>query len=148
MDIREFEDCLDRFGSDLSDWPSAEREAGKALLEQSAAARDLLAESDLLKAALSAPATRAPAGLADRIVLQAVESVVRPIPAVEKPTMRSRLAGIFALALRPSPALVLPACFVLGLLVGFFSSPEHASETHLDLPSYVAHVVDTAHYAD
>jgi hypothetical protein len=150
MNVTEFEDCLDRFGSDLSDWPGREREAGQALLAHSTEARYLLAESALLADALSTPAIRAPAGLADRIVLQAVKSkpITRPVVAVEKPTMWARLEDIFPLALRPSSALVLPAVFALGLLVGFFSSSEHVEETHLDLPSYVAHVVDTAHDAD
>jgi len=150
MDVREFEDCLDRFGSDLPDWPPREREAGEALLAHSDEARDLLAESILLADALSTPLIRAPAGLADRIVLETVKSptTARPILAVEKPPLWARLLDVFPLALRPSPAMILPACFALGLLVGFFSSPEHVEETHLDLPSYVAHVVDTAHNAD
>lgn len=152
MDVTVFEDCLDRFGADVSRWPDAQRNAGEALLKVSSEARDLLKEAVVLQEALAGPNIRAPAGLADRIVLQAVKSAampsVRPPVAVEKPPLWTRLADIFPLALRPSSAFVLPVCFVVGILVGFFSSPEQVDGTHLDLPSYVAHVVDTAHDSD
>src|ERR1700754_3915414 len=103
MNVTEFEDCLDRFGSDLSDWPSRDREAGQALLASSSEARHLLAEAALLADVLSTPAIRAPVGLADRIVLQAVKSkpITRPVAAVEKRAVWTRLADIFPLALRP-----------------------------------------------
>jgi hypothetical protein len=152
MDIREFEDCLDRFGDDFSQWPAPERAAGQTLLASSSDARDLWEEAASLRQALEAPLVRAPAGLADRIVLQATGSAAvnmsRRAVVVEKPTVWARLANIFPLTLRPSPAFLLPVCFVVGILFGFFSSPEKVDGTQLDLPSYVAYVVDTAHYAD
>jgi hypothetical protein len=152
MDIREFEDCLDRFGDDFSQWPVAERSAGQVLLASSSEARDLWDEAASLRQALEAPLERAPAGLADRIVLQAKQSAAVKTPrrtgVVEKPLVWARLANIFPLSLRPSTAFVLPVCFVVGILFGFFSSPEKVDGTQLDLPSYVAYVVDAAHYAD
>jgi hypothetical protein len=154
MDVNLFEDCLDRFGDDLSKWPEADRKAGEAFLATSAEARDLLEEAALLREALAAQPVRAPSGLADRILLQAkldaAPSVIarRTPVAVEKPSLWARLGEVFPLALRPSSAFLLPICFVVGLLVGFFSGSETVDGTHLDLPSYVAHVVDTAHDAD
>ena len=152
MDIREFEDCLDRFGDDFSQWPAPKRAAGQALLASSSEARDAWDEAALLRHALKAPLARAPAGLADRIVLQATRpaavNVQRRAAVVEKPPVWARLANIFPLSLRPSPALLLPVCFVVGILFGFFSSPEKVDGTQFALPSYVAYVVDAAHYAD
>jgi hypothetical protein len=151
MDITEFEDCLDRFGDDFSQWPAPKRAAGQALLALSSEARGLREEAISLRHALESPLERAPAGLADRIVLQATQSSAvnprRPV-IVEKLPVWARLADIFALSLRPSSAFLLPVCFVVGILFGFFSSPEKVDGTQLDLPSYVAYVVDTAHYAD
>lgn len=152
MDVREFEDCLDRFGDDFSQWPALKRSAGQALLASSSDARELWEEAASLRQALEAPLTRAPAGLADRIVLQATRSAAVNAPRraviVEKPPVWARLANIFPISLRPSSALLLPVCFVVGALFGFFSSPEKVDGTQLDLPSYVAYVVDAAHYAD
>lgn len=71
LSLEGFRDLLDRFGGDISRWPSAERTASRILLEQSPEAQALLAEAERLDAALSA-APQAPAGLADRIVAAAL----------------------------------------------------------------------------
>ena len=73
MNFEEFEDHLGRFGEDLMVWPPSAREAGIELLRNSAAARDSMEEAQALRRAMTAVApVRAPAGLADRIVTEAV----------------------------------------------------------------------------
>ena len=71
MDVSEFEDMIDRQGEDISLWPEAERLRALDLLASSDDARRLLDEARLLRQAMAAPAVRAPAGLADRIVAAA-----------------------------------------------------------------------------
>ena len=43
MNLAEFERCLDTWGSNLDDWPPAQRAAAEALVESAAAARAMLA---------------------------------------------------------------------------------------------------------
>ena len=75
MNFEEFEDHLDRFGEDLMVWPPSAREAGIELLRNSAAAREIMEEAQVLRRAMMAVApVRAPAGLADRIVTEAVRA--------------------------------------------------------------------------
>lgn len=71
MDVREFEDLIDRLGEDISCWPDGQRQAAVELLASSPEARALLEQARALRQALSAPAVRAPAGLANRIVAAA-----------------------------------------------------------------------------
>lgn len=69
VDIGAFEDLLDRKGEDLSHWGPAERRSVRHFLA-SPAAWAVLDEALTLRAALTAPAIRAPSGLADRIFAQ------------------------------------------------------------------------------
>jgi len=71
MDVTEFEELIDRLGEDLSLWPDDRRVPAEELLARSTAAQALLEEARTLRRALAAPAVRAPAGLADRIVAAA-----------------------------------------------------------------------------
>jgi len=71
MDVTEFEELIDRLGEDLSLWPDDRRVPAEELLARSPAAQALLEEARTLRRALAAPAVRAPAGLADRIVAAA-----------------------------------------------------------------------------
>jgi hypothetical protein len=82
MDVREFEDLLDRLGEDISRWPDAQRQAAADLLSSSPDASALLAQARELREALSAPPVRAPAGLADRIF--AAASRLKSDPPVEE----------------------------------------------------------------
>ncbi|MGJ4944865.1 hypothetical protein ACQR1W_30175 [Bradyrhizobium sp. HKCCYLS1011] len=84
MDVREFEDLIDRLGEDLSGWPEAQRQAAVELLASSPEANALLEEARTLRQALSAPPVRAPAGLADRIVAAAGRTKTAA-PAEEQP---------------------------------------------------------------
>jgi hypothetical protein len=151
MDVVEFEDWLDRLGGDVTKWPDPQRRDAEALLAKSSQAQALLAEALVLRGALAAPPVKAPAGLADRIAAQALRSI--PAPDAQKSApggpvpIWARLRELVPVHYRPS-ALLLSLCFVAGILVGLFNSPEEVDGTHLDLPSYVAHVVDTAHDAD
>jgi hypothetical protein len=78
MDVTEFEDLIDRLGEDMSCWPDAERRAAAILLASSLEARALMEEVRALRAALAAPAVRAPAGLVDRIVAAASKLKIEP----------------------------------------------------------------------
>ena len=78
MDVREFEDLIDRLGEDMSCWPDAERQAGDILLASSPEAQALMKEARALRTAFAAPAVRAPAGLADHIVAAATKLKVEP----------------------------------------------------------------------
>jgi len=89
MDVREFEDLIDRLGEDVSRWPDAQqRQAATDLLACSEDARVLLEEARVLREALSAPAVSAPEGLADRIVAAAMrlaeeEELAVPVDATQ-----------------------------------------------------------------
>jgi hypothetical protein len=71
MDVREFEDLIDRLGEDLSHWPAEQRQAATELLACSPDANRLVSEARIVREALSSPPVRAPAGLADRIAAAA-----------------------------------------------------------------------------
>lgn len=53
MDENRFEDALDRWGSNLNDWPAAERQAAEALLAQSKNVESILETERNIDAALS-----------------------------------------------------------------------------------------------
>lgn len=150
MDIDDFEDRVDRWGEDVSAWPEPSRSDARALLRTSAEARQVLADAVALRTALSARASvRAPAGLTDRILAAAREadanstsaaapvaaaampppvpsSIAKARPArrpapVSVPGWRARLTALVAPPLRP--AIVLSACFLLGIATSLWTSP-------------------------
>lgn len=86
MDVREFEDLIDRLGEDISGWPDVQRQAAVELLSSSSEASALLAEARTLREALSAPPVRAPVGLADRIFAAASRLKSEPSLVEEKQT--------------------------------------------------------------
>ena len=73
LDVRRFEDLLDRHGVAPADWPTALREQALALLETSVDARRVFDEAQWLSDALDTALTDAPAplGLKTRIVAKA-----------------------------------------------------------------------------
>lgn len=85
MDVAELEDLIDRLGEDPSRWPDDRRLAAERLLQESAAARALLAQARAVREALSAPPVRAPAGLADRIVAAAMRAETAKTTAKTEP---------------------------------------------------------------
>jgi len=116
MDVREFEDLIDRMGEDLSRWPDAQRAAALELLASSADARVLHDEARALRQVLASPPVRAPAGLADRIVAAAGKLKADPVAAAADAeiTTASDAAGtpgkvlpvlLLALYLMPLPAM-------------------------------------------
>jgi hypothetical protein len=84
MDVREFENLIDRLGEDISRWPDVQRQAAAELLSSSPEASTLLAEARVVREALSVPLVRAPAGLADRIFTAASKLKSEPSSAEEK----------------------------------------------------------------
>ncbi|WP_349644592.1 MULTISPECIES: hypothetical protein [unclassified Bradyrhizobium] len=164
MNLDEFEDWLDRLGEDVSRWPDPQRSAAEALLADSAAARDLLEEAKALREALAAPKLRAPAGLAGRILAEAgrmaTESpapTAAPAPPAdrkvaventERPVPRSRWRLPLPITYRSRAAVLLPLCFVVGLMFGLLTHPEEAETDQVDLTGYVAHLIDLAHAFD
>lgn len=54
MTLEQFEDCLDRYGSEVSRWPDGNALAAEALLEQSDSARLMLEDALLLDDTLDA----------------------------------------------------------------------------------------------
>jgi hypothetical protein len=85
MDLPEFEDLLGRLGEDLSTWPAPQHDAANALLGTSEKARHALADAVLLREALRTEPTRAPAGLAERILRRARE-MEQPLSATSDKT--------------------------------------------------------------
>lgn len=83
MDVRELEDLIDRLGEDLALWPDAQRAAAVDLLAASPEARTIVEEARTFRRALTSPVVRAPAGLADRIVLAASRLRQIDVPATE-----------------------------------------------------------------
>ncbi|MGJ4932333.1 hypothetical protein ACQR1I_22025 [Bradyrhizobium sp. HKCCYLS2038] len=71
MDVREFEDLVDRLGEDISQWPAGQRQAATDLLASSPEAQRLIADARLVRDVLSSPQVRAPAGLTGRILATA-----------------------------------------------------------------------------
>lgn len=84
MDVREFEDLIDRLGEDFSLWPDVQRLAAVDLLATSATAQAVLEEARALRSALATPIVSAPAGLADRIVLAASRLKQNDLPIAQQ----------------------------------------------------------------
>lgn len=72
MSVDEFQDIIDRFGENADGWPADRRPLAEALLAQSVAARERLAQARALRRQFQDATVIAPAGLADRIVTTAL----------------------------------------------------------------------------
>jgi hypothetical protein len=147
VDIVEFEDLLDRLGDDFSRWPPEQRRLAAALVEDSAEAQALLREAAEMRAFLAAPVPRAPAGLADRIVAQAV--FIDPPPAKTEPAQAAPPAEHPMLAVRRRLAQLLPnrptlraallsVIFLVGLLAGIFHGITRLDVDEVDLHDFIA----------
>ena len=72
--IEDFQDSVDRWGADLATWPEPQRAAALTLLDQSPAARAVLAEARRLRdLARGAATVSAPRGLVQRILDAALD---------------------------------------------------------------------------
>ena len=134
MDLAEFEDLVDRLGEDISAWPEPARTDARSLLAQSQEAREVLAAAHDMRVGLGRDQTvRAPAGLVDRIMHQAhLESPPATPTAPAQPFFAFRLADL-VVALRP--AILLPLCFMIGLVVGLLPANNPTSGAAIELPS-------------
>jgi hypothetical protein len=146
MDIDDFEDQVDRLGEDVSAWPEPSRRQALALLKVSAEARAVLAEAAALRKALApSSAVRAPESLTNRILAAAREAdaVPRTVPqvgssrAVRTPANRWRAAVTSVLGHPLRPAIVLSACFLLGLVSSLMSADQPRTEARLGLAGSV-----------
>jgi hypothetical protein len=147
MNIAEFEDLLDRLGEDMSTWPAPLQQAAAVLLRSSDEARGLLEETRLMRRALAGTPIRAPAGLADRIMLGVRQPASEPAAA----PLRALSSGNGALVSLKSPRpLTLPfaACFLAGILVGISPSFLPDEPSRIDFPSFLAHVMDISRATD
>ena len=127
MDLQRLETLLDAYGADPARWPAAERAAALALLAIDPAAQAWLEKARQLDRALDRlPPAPAPAGdLAARIRAAARQqrapaAPVVPIPA-PIPANGNRAPWRFTMALAASA--------VIGLWLGFATSPFTASDT-------------------
>jgi hypothetical protein len=139
MNIVEFEDLLDRLGDDLSRWPAGQQQAASVLLAESSEARDLLHEAQALRGLLSPVPVRAPPGLADRIVNDAMK---RSPPGIQSESVSifGRAWNIVQANLSFGRLAFLSACFVAGLFGGVLhnmtSAPKPAFEAN-DFSAYL-----------
>ncbi|WP_367142014.1 hypothetical protein [Rhodoplanes sp.] len=138
MDIDDFEDQVDRLGEDVSAWPEPSRTQALALLKASAEAREVLAEAAALRKALGPdPTVRAPESLTDRILAAAREADAVPqvgsSRAVRPPANRWRAAFAAVLGHPLRPAIVLSACFLLGLVSSLLTADQPRNEARLGL---------------
>ncbi|MDR3476225.1 MAG: hypothetical protein P4M09_31660 [Devosia sp.] len=120
MNLEELEDALDEYGADFENWPADRARAAQYLLRESPDARALLAFQLSIESGLKAPATaRAPTGLADRIVTQAMGAPgATPEAEVDlgKPgAARRRFIRRRSLSLAMRYAAVFAVCFGSGL---------------------------------
>lgn len=146
MDIDDFEDKVDRLGEDVSAWPEPSRTQAQALLKVSAEAREVLAEAAVLRKALAPnPTIRAPESLTNRILAAARESEALPrtVPqvgssrALRAPASRWRAAVASVLGHPLRPAIVLSACFLLGLVSSLLTADQPRTEARLGLAGSV-----------
>lgn len=124
MDLQRLEALLDAYGADPARWPAAERAAALALLAADTAAQARLEQARQLDRALDRlPPAPAPAGdLAARIRAAARQQGAPVAPAlVPIPANGNRAPWRFTMALAASA--------VIGLWLGFATSPFTASDT-------------------
>ncbi|WP_205470532.1 hypothetical protein [Breoghania sp. L-A4] len=161
MRIEDFEDILDRRGSDLDTWSKKEAAAARALLEHSREARALLEESHALQQAFAPQApVRAPAGLADRIVREALassrarEPITQTAATPPQParftagslvrslarsleSLRDGGAAVFQTDTMLRPAAVLMVCFVSGMIASYANVDETSNVlSEVSLPTF------------
>lgn len=136
MTIEEFEDLVDRLGEDLSAWPEGVRKAGELLLKNSAEAREIVQEAGLMRRAFApGRAARAPAGLADSIVLRATSRQATP-PLAVAASQGGFAVPIPRLPLSFRPAMLLPLCFVIGLAASLLPVWDRGAASQIEVPTF------------
>lgn len=134
LSLDHFQELLDRWGDDLATWPPKWRIAARDLLANSDEARQRLEVARQLRRVIATPkAVRAPVDLSARILAAAAQQA----PAFPSPTIASpdtALWGLLGRWLRTG--VVMPACFVVGLMVGVVSSANSGGDQPADFPVF------------
>lgn len=141
MKLEEFEDLVDRWGENISRWPTPFREQGAALLRTSENAREIVSRAAFLRRAFSDSIQhRAPIDLADRIV----SAASRRRQPREEPRNRlfDRWWKIVGGTPAMRPAMLLSLCFLIGAGAGLFVLPVQSSADQVDFPTLLARVVN------
>lgn len=120
MNIDDFEQGLDRWGSDLDSWPDPERDAASMLVERSERARALMVQGQALDGWLDE-------GRTHRAPMQLKQKILDQLP---RPDIWQRAADWFASAFWP-PALTGACALLLGFATGTLL-PAANEETLID----------------
>lgn len=141
MNLTEFEDLLDRWGEDLSQWAPDQRQAARALLASSEDARRLLREAEELRNLLLGPRVKAPADLATRISASVADAPsTQPSPPPDEtpaagPRLRLKRRGSVG-------AAFLALCFVVGVVAGVVHNiPAHEADQD-EWHEFIASITD------
>ena len=119
MNLDDFEHGLDRWGTELTSWPDADRAAALALLERSEPARALVAQAEAMEQWLDEGRThRAPVQIKQKILAQLPRPDIwqRAADWFTSALWRPTLAGACALLLGFALGALLPSTDEDGLL--------------------------------
>jgi hypothetical protein len=147
MNVVEFEDLLDRLGDDITRWPAAQQQAASVLLVDSAEARDLLHEARALRGLLSGAPVRAPSGLADRIVDQALRNSppdVRP----EDVSLLDRVRNIIEENFSFGRLAFLSVCFIAGIFGGVLHNMSSTPKAPFEANDFSAYLPSLSYTVD
>jgi len=134
--VEQFEDALDEYGADLAAWPPDLADAANRLLASDAEARDILEDERTISAAFAAP-VRAPAGLSNRILEEALaepQARNRAAPRLSWWQTLGARAHAVAGGMAFRYATVLTICFVGGFAIAQVTAPGQS----VPAPSYVS----------
>ena len=121
MTIGDFEERAMAYGARIDGWPEEDRAPARALLGESAAARDVLDEAASLDAMLDLwEGPRPSDSLLGRVLADAATATMErpaasPAPASARESLFTRLFGDVSLF---RPGLALAACLALGFVMG------------------------------
>ncbi len=141
MKIKKFEYLLDRFGTDLGQWPTNAVREAQQLLDQSIGARRALEAARHVELGLQVTRPSPDAALAARIVRLAAADVAAR---VARPPLLERLMGFFAMpAPRVAMAIALTAFgFLIGAAVG---TPDREAAAAVVAPLMVSSADDVVY---
>ncbi len=143
-----FESLLERWGAEMAGWPSTERAAAQALLENSDEARTLLQEAQMLVALLDEAPKGEVHGVLTTRILQGAPGHAPVAQDASSGTAQGRwLRGAIGI-LWPEfgwvrPAALMAVSLVAGLYVGITAPAMTAEPEQTDLFAYVFDVPDT-----
>jgi anti-sigma factor RsiW len=121
---------LDRCGSDLADWPEAERLAAEALLDRDPEAGNLIAQARRLERLLAQSLGRETQKAADDAALRILSRLSRNLPEQEPVFRQKAVSAGLLFSLTSSSSLpryaALTFAAALGMAVGVFSADRQA----------------------